>query len=136
MHGSDAKQHASGHIAATIKALSGEVGRQCANAPNEGCSTMDAINQEVRAANARIAQLEAQLKAVQAKQRSISFKVTQERLDDKTGKMVGTNGAISAYGLGRFPVTLYRGQWERLIEATPALQAFIEANASLLSVKA
>ena len=72
----------------------------------------------------------ASLQANAAKPRTISFKVTAKKEDGS-----GTDGAISAYGLGRFPVTLYRGQWERLIEAVPALQAFIETNAALLSVK-
>jgi hypothetical protein len=49
---------------------------------------------------------------------------------------VSEKGALSIYGLGRFPVTLYRGQWERLLAAKPTIEAFIEANASLLSVKA
>lgn len=73
----------------------------------------------------------ASLQAKQAAQRTISFKVTAKKPDGS-----GTDGAISAYGLGRFPVTLYRGQWERLMEAAPALAAFIETNAALLSVKA
>jgi len=30
---------------------------------------------------------------------------------------VSEKGALSVYGLGRFPVTLYRGQWERLFAA-------------------
>lgn len=79
------------------------------------------------------ADVQALIKGLQAKQaapRSISFKVTAKKADGS-----GTDGAISAYGLGRFPVTLYRGQWERLIEAVPALQAFIETNSALLSVK-
>lgn len=49
---------------------------------------------------------------------------------------VSPKGAMSVYGLGRFPVTLYRGQWERLASAMPQLEAFIAANAALLAVKA
>lgn len=49
---------------------------------------------------------------------------------------VSEKGALSLYGLGRFPVTLYRGQWERLIAAQADITTFIEANASLLAVKA
>src|ERR1700761_2798593 len=49
---------------------------------------------------------------------------------------VSEKGALSVYGLGRFPVTLYRGQWERLLTAKPTLEAFIKANAALLAVKA
>jgi hypothetical protein len=72
----------------------------------------------------RIAQLEAQLAAVKAaSQRKVTLKVSDK-------------GAISVYGMGRFPVTLYRGQMERLIAEVSHIQAFIEANASLLSVKA
>ena len=80
--------------------------------------------------NAELLAIIAGLQASQAKPRTISFKVTAKKADGS-----GTDGAISAYGLGRFPVTLYRGQWERLIEAVPSLQAFIETNAALLSVK-
>jgi hypothetical protein len=48
---------------------------------------------------------------------------------------VSEKGALSVDGLGRFPVSLYRGQWERLIEAIPQIKAFIEANASTLTTK-
>ena len=49
---------------------------------------------------------------------------------------VSEKGALSIYGLGRFPVTLYRGQIERLLAHAPTIRAFIETNADLLSVKA
>lgn len=49
---------------------------------------------------------------------------------------VGEKGGLSVYGLGRFPVTLYRGQWERLLDEADGIRAFLTANASLLSVKA
>ena len=49
---------------------------------------------------------------------------------------VSEKGAISVYGLGRFPITLYRGQMERLLAHAPTIQAFIASNASLLAVKA
>lgn len=48
---------------------------------------------------------------------------------------VSDKGAVSLYGLGRFPVTLYRGQWERLLDMTQDVRDFIEANADRLSVK-
>lgn len=48
---------------------------------------------------------------------------------------VSEKGAISIYGLGRFPITLYRGQMERLLKHAPAIEAFITANSALLSVK-
>jgi hypothetical protein len=52
-----------------------------------------------------------------------------------SGMKVTEKGAVSVYGLGRFPVTLYRGQWERLLSQAEAIQAFIKANEARLSVK-
>ena len=48
---------------------------------------------------------------------------------------VSEKGALSVYGLGRFPVTLYRGQWERLFNHRQQIADFIKTNANLLSVK-
>ena len=48
---------------------------------------------------------------------------------------VSDKGALSVYGLGRFPVTLYRGQWERLLSHSDAIRAFIATNATLLATK-
>lgn len=67
--------------------------------------------------------------------RKLSLKVTVEKMNEKTGKMQGTNGAISLYGMGRFPVTMYRTQWERLLDHADEIRAFIEANKSILAVK-
>lgn len=49
---------------------------------------------------------------------------------------VSEKGGLSLYGLGRFPVTLYRSQWERLFAARTEIEAFIKANEALLTVKA
>jgi hypothetical protein len=49
---------------------------------------------------------------------------------------VSDKGAVSLYGLGRFPVTLYGEQWARLLDEADAIKAFIATNRSLLSVKA
>ena len=48
---------------------------------------------------------------------------------------VSEKGAVSAYGLGRFPVTLYRSQWEALLAQKDKVTAFIEENASSLKAK-
>tara|TARA_R110000868_G_scaffold403195_1_gene680255 strand:- start:11 stop:307 length:297 start_codon:yes stop_codon:yes gene_type:complete len=77
----------------------------------------------------RIAQLE-QARAT----RKVAFRVTEPKLN-KDGVMKGSKGAISAYGLGQFPITLYASQWERLIDAMPDLQAFMKANAASLTRK-
>lgn len=49
---------------------------------------------------------------------------------------IGEKGGISIYGLNRkFPVTLYKEQFEKLVKAIPALQQFVNENAALLTVK-
>jgi hypothetical protein len=48
---------------------------------------------------------------------------------------VSAKGALSIYGLGRFPVTLYRGQWERLATAMPDIKVFMAQNTALLATK-
>lgn len=49
---------------------------------------------------------------------------------------VSEKGAVSLYGMGRFPVTLYGSQWDKLIENIEQVKAFLEVNRSALSVKA
>lgn len=48
---------------------------------------------------------------------------------------VSEKGALSVYGLGRFPVTLYREQWEKLLGMADAIHAFIKDNDSSLKKK-
>ncbi len=48
---------------------------------------------------------------------------------------VSEKGAVSVYGLGRFPVTLYVEQWDRILSNAAELRAFIEANKSKLKFK-
>jgi len=48
---------------------------------------------------------------------------------------VGEKGGISIYGLGRFPVTAYASQWERIIGDIENLKAFMRANEKLLTRK-
>lgn len=68
-------------------------------------------------------QLIAQIEAMRTQhQQRITFKVSEK-------------GAVSCYGLGRFPVTLYATQWERLTSAIPALRQFMADNAPRLATK-
>jgi hypothetical protein len=48
---------------------------------------------------------------------------------------VSEKGALSVYGMGRWPITLYRAQWERLFANREAVEAFIAANADRLATK-
>jgi hypothetical protein len=49
---------------------------------------------------------------------------------------VGNAGGVSVYGMGRFPVTLYKSQWEKLLENADDIRAFIKLHDSELAVKA
>ena len=80
------------------------------------------LTQLAQQQSARIAELEAQL-ALANKPKAITMKV-------------GEKGGLSIYGLGRFPITLYRSQWERLLGCKPQIEAFITANSHLLATKA
>jgi len=48
---------------------------------------------------------------------------------------VSEKGGVSVYGLGRFPVTLYKEQWKKLLEMSDDIRNFIEANDSQLKTK-
>ena len=69
---------------------------------------------------ARIAELEKQVGTKKAGR--LEFKVSEK-------------GGVSVYGLGRFPVTLYYEQWQRLLSAAEELLNFLEQNKSNLKLK-
>ncbi len=48
---------------------------------------------------------------------------------------VSEKGAVSVYGMGRFPVTLYKEQWLKLLNMSDDIRAFIAANESALKTK-
>jgi hypothetical protein len=48
---------------------------------------------------------------------------------------VSEKGAVSIYGMGRFPVTLYKEQWLRLLDMADDIRSFIAANESQLKAK-
>jgi hypothetical protein len=68
---------------------------------------------------ARIAELE---KQTSRKRGDLDFKVSEK-------------GAVSVYGLGRFPVTLYYEQWLRVLDVSDRLREFLEENKSRLKLK-
>ena len=49
---------------------------------------------------------------------------------------VSEKGAVSVYGMGRFPVTLYKEQWLRLLDMAPEIRSFISENEPRLKAKA
>lgn len=48
---------------------------------------------------------------------------------------VSAKGAVSVYGMGRFPVTLYKEQWRKLLDRKDDLLSFIEENEDQLKTK-
>ena len=48
---------------------------------------------------------------------------------------VSEKGAVSVYGMGRFPVTLYQEQWLKLLDMGEEIRTFIKDNESKLKKK-
>ena len=72
---------------------------------------------------AELERLKAENAALKAQQtRGISIKVSEK-------------GGVSVYGLGRFPVTLYKEQWAKLLDMSDEIRAFIKENDSRLKAK-
>ena len=61
------------------------------------------------------------------------------RLKQRAGRAislkVSEKGGLSVYGLGRFPVTLYKEQWTKLLDMADDIRAFITENAAQLKSK-
>jgi hypothetical protein len=78
-------------------------------------------------AEEKLARLEAENKAL------------REQVDQrKPGQLrlkVSEKGALSVYGLGRFPVTLYKEQWRRLLDYADEVRTFLKENDHLLKGK-
>ncbi len=77
-------------------------------------------DEELKAELERLKKENAALKQTSGK--GLSLKVSQK-------------GALSVYGMGRFPVTLYKEQWLKLLDITDDIRAFIQANDSELKSK-
>jgi hypothetical protein len=72
---------------------------------------------------AELAKLKAENEALKkSTARGISLKVSQK-------------GAVSLYGMGRFPVTLYKEQWLKILEMADVIKNFISENDSALKAK-
>jgi hypothetical protein len=48
---------------------------------------------------------------------------------------VSEKGGVSVYGLGRFPVTLYKEQWTKLLDLADDIRSFIRENEQSLKAK-
>ncbi len=67
------------------------------------------------------------------------LKAENAALKNKTSKgisiRVSEKGGVSIYGLGRFPVTLYKEQWNRLLDMADDIRAFIAEHEAELKTK-
>jgi len=72
-------------------------------------------------------ELKAQLAALQEKVKTRDRRALEFRVSEK--------GAVSLYGLGRFPVTLYYEQWMKVLDHVDELRAFLEDNKPNLKLK-
>lgn len=72
---------------------------------------------------AELARLRAENEALKNRtQRGVSLKVSEK-------------GGVSVYGLGRFPVTLYKEQWAKLLDMADDIRTFIRENEAKLKSK-
>lgn len=93
---------------------------------------MAGIDPTTLGAQPTMAELQAALAAAQAKIATLASKAAG------TGKLtvkVSAKGAVSVYGLGRWPVTLYASQMERFLGHAEEIKAFMAANRGKLAVK-
>ncbi|MGO8998200.1 MAG: hypothetical protein ACLQVI_33180 [Polyangiaceae bacterium] len=67
------------------------------------------------------------------------LRAENERLKQRSSRAislkVSEKGGVSLYGLGRFPVTLYKEQWAKILEMADDIRAFIKENEGKLKAK-
>ncbi len=67
------------------------------------------------------------------------LRAENERLKNRSTRgvslKVSEKGGVSVYGLGRFPVTLYKEQWTRLLDMADDIRSFIRENEEKLKAK-
>ena len=67
------------------------------------------------------------------------LRAENEQLKSQRGRnvslKVSEKGGVSVYGLGRFPVTLYKEQWTKLLAMTDEIRAFIKEHDGELKAK-
>ena len=62
-------------------------------------------------------------------------KFLQQKRGGQLYMKVSEKGGLSVYGLGRFPVTLYKEQWKRLLDISEEIKTFLKENDHLLKRK-
>jgi hypothetical protein len=75
--------------------------------------------------------MKAELERLRAENATLKQKSTGRAVSMK----VSEKGGVSVYGLGRFPVTLYKEQWIKLLAMADDIRSFITENESKLKSK-
>jgi hypothetical protein len=78
---------------------------------------------------------QSEMEAVIAQLKAENEKLKANNEAKGTSLKVSEKGALSVYGLGRFPVTLYQEQWEKLLGRAQEIREFIAANQHVLARK-
>jgi hypothetical protein len=76
-------------------------------------------------------ELQAEIERLRAENENLKRPAARGQMSLK----VSEKGALSVYGLGRFPVTLYREQWEKLLGMSDQIRQFILDNDQQLKKK-
>jgi hypothetical protein len=76
-------------------------------------------------------ELQAEIERLRAENENLKKPAARGQMSLK----VSEKGALSVYGLGRFPVTLYREQWEKLLGMGDQIKQFIQDNDQQLKKK-
>jgi hypothetical protein len=74
------------------------------------------------------AEMKAELERLRAENAQLKTK-------EKGGITLKVKSAVSLYGMGEFPVTLYKEQWLRILASAPQIEAFIRENEAKLKTK-
>ncbi len=77
---------------------------------------------------------EQKLARIEAENRALREQIA-ERKPGQLRLKVSEKGALSVYGMGRFPVTLYKEQWVRLLDYADEIKAFLKNNDRQLKAK-
>jgi hypothetical protein len=80
--------------------------------------------------------LEQKLARIEAENQALRNQVNGMQSTNKLKFKIGEKGGLSIYGLGRFPVTLYKEQWLSLLGFADQIKAFIKTNDKALKSKA
>jgi hypothetical protein len=77
---------------------------------------------------------EQKLARLEAENRALREQIEQKKPGQLRLK-ISEKGGVSVYGLGRFPVTLYKEQWTRLLDYADEIRSFIKDNDQVLKAK-